>query len=107
RPGNFDLHSLRPEVDLGMHLPEQQRRAYDVGPLVRDLMDERNGESDFADLQPEWAPNIITGLGRFAGCTVDMLANNPLRLGGCLGSLSAEKAAGSCVCAMRSPFRCW
>ena len=34
-----------------------------------------------------WAPNIVTALGRFGGRTVGVVANNPLRLGGCLDSL--------------------
>jgi acetyl-CoA/propionyl-CoA carboxylase carboxyl transferase subunit len=36
---------------------------------------------------------VVTTLGRFAGRTVGVIANNPLRLGGCLDSISAEKAA--------------
>jgi acetyl-CoA/propionyl-CoA carboxylase carboxyl transferase subunit len=35
----------------------------------------------------------VVGLGRLSGRTVGVLANNPLRLGGCLNSESAEKAA--------------
>jgi acetyl-CoA/propionyl-CoA carboxylase carboxyl transferase subunit len=35
----------------------------------------------------------VTTLGRFGGRTVGVLANNPMRLGGCLDSSSAEKAA--------------
>ena len=41
----------------------------------------------------KWAPNIVTTLGRLGGRTVGVIANNPLRLGGCLDSPSAEKAA--------------
>ena len=37
-------------------------------------------------------PHIVTALGRFGGRTVSVVANNPLRLGGCLDSLSAEKS---------------
>ena len=36
---------------------------------------------------------MVVGLGRLSGRTVGILANNPLRLGGCLNSESAEKAA--------------
>jgi acetyl-CoA/propionyl-CoA carboxylase carboxyl transferase subunit len=36
---------------------------------------------------------VVTALGRLAGRTVGVIANNPLRLGGCLDSTSAEKAA--------------
>jgi len=36
---------------------------------------------------------VVTVVGRFAGRTVGVIANNPLRLGGCLDTASAEKAA--------------
>ena len=45
------------------------------------------------ELHAKWAPNVVTTLGRFAGRTVGVIANNPLRLGGCLDAASAEKAA--------------
>ena len=35
-------------------------------------------------IQAKWAPSIVVGLGRLSGRTVGVLANNPLRLGGCL-----------------------
>jgi acetyl-CoA/propionyl-CoA carboxylase carboxyl transferase subunit len=75
-------------ADLGALLPESARRAYDVRPLVTGLLDEPGIE-----LHPRWAPNIVTTLGRQAGRTVGVIANNPLRLGGCLDTTSAEKAA--------------
>jgi acetyl-CoA/propionyl-CoA carboxylase carboxyl transferase subunit len=87
--GSFDLAAIE-DRDLGAHLPENQKRAYDVHPIVADLLDEDEG---VLELQPKWAPNMVTALGRFGGRTVGVLANNPLRLGGCLDSTSAEKAA--------------
>jgi acetyl-CoA/propionyl-CoA carboxylase carboxyl transferase subunit len=69
-------------------LPESARRAYDVHPLVDQMLDEPGFE-----LHAKWAPNIVTTLGRLGGGPVGVLANNPLRLGGCLDSASAEKAA--------------
>jgi acetyl-CoA/propionyl-CoA carboxylase carboxyl transferase subunit len=75
----------RPLRDL---LPESSRRAYDVHPLVNQLLDEPGVE-----LHASWAPNIVTTLGRLGGGSVGVLANNPMRLGGCLDSASAEKAA--------------
>ena len=69
-------------------LPESPRRAYDVHPLIAGLLDDAGIE-----LHPRWAPNVVTALGRFGGRTVGVVANNPLRLGGCLDSLSAEKAS--------------
>ena len=83
--GDSDLHAL---------LPESARRAYDVHPLVEALLDKDDeGNSSFEEFQAKWAPSIVVGIGRLAGRTVGVLANNPLRLGGCLNSESAEKAA--------------
>jgi acetyl-CoA/propionyl-CoA carboxylase carboxyl transferase subunit len=75
--------------DLSGILPESARRAYDVHALVSRLLDD--GSS--IELHPRWAPNVVTTLGRFAGRTVGVVANNPMRLGGCLDAASAEKAA--------------
>ncbi len=74
--------------ELGGLLPESARRAYDVRPLVDGVLD-----TPGLELHPKWAPNIVTSLGRLGGQAVGVVANNPLRLGGCLDSLSAEKAA--------------
>ncbi|GGT10723.1 acyl-CoA carboxylase subunit beta [Nonomuraea spiralis] len=76
------------EADFSSFLPESARRAYDVKPLVNGLLDEAGVE-----LHAKWAPNIVTSLGRLGGRTVGVVANNPLRLGGCLDATSAEKAA--------------
>ncbi|RCW40764.1 acetyl-CoA/propionyl-CoA carboxylase carboxyl transferase subunit [Halopolyspora algeriensis] len=94
RPGLFDLHSVQTEQDLRALLPETARRAYDVKPVIRGILDTDTDEaSDFQEFQAKWAPNVVTGLGRLGGRTVGVIANNPLRKGGCLDSLSAEKAA--------------
>jgi acetyl-CoA/propionyl-CoA carboxylase carboxyl transferase subunit len=77
------------DEDLNALLPESVKRAYDVHPLVDHLLDD--GTS--LELHPRWAPNIVTMLGRLGGRTVGVIANNPLRLGGCLDSPSAEKSA--------------
>jgi acetyl-CoA/propionyl-CoA carboxylase carboxyl transferase subunit len=74
--------------DPGAILPEQPRRAYDARPLVALLLD-----TPGIEFHDAWAPNIITTLGRLAGRTVGVIANNPLRLGGCLDALAADKAA--------------
>jgi acetyl-CoA/propionyl-CoA carboxylase carboxyl transferase subunit len=75
-------------TDLAALMPPETNRAYDVKPVVKALLDEPGVE-----LHSKWAPNIVTTLGRFAGRTVGVIANNPLRLGGCLDAASAEKAA--------------
>nr|WP_061297794.1 carboxyl transferase domain-containing protein [Herbidospora cretacea] len=88
RPGSFDFGALAESRDLAAILPDSPRRAYDVRPLVRAIVDE-----GFLELQPRWAGNILVGLGRLGGRSVGVLANNPIRKGGCLDTLSAEKAS--------------
>ena len=77
------------DVDLAALLPESPRRAYDVHPLINGLLD----DGSMVELHARWAPNVTIALGRLGGRTVGVIASNPLRLGGCLDSLSAEKAA--------------
>jgi acetyl-CoA/propionyl-CoA carboxylase carboxyl transferase subunit len=74
--------------ELAAFLPESPRRAYDVHPLVGGVLDD-----GFVELHPKWARNIVTALGRLGGRTVGVVANNPLRRGGCLDALSADKAS--------------
>ena len=88
-PGRVEIARADGERDLRALLPATARRAYDVRPLVDALLD----EPGLRELQPRWAPNMVIGLGRLAGRTVGVLANNPIRKGGCLDSQSAEKAA--------------
>ncbi len=77
-----------PDTDLAALLPDSPKRAYDVHPLINGILDDPGIE-----LHPRWAPNVVTTLSRLGGRTVGVVANNPLRLGGCLDATSAEKAA--------------
>ena len=88
RQGSLDIAAID-DPDLGDLLPESSKRAYDVHPLVERFLD----EGSMVELHARWAPNIVVALGRLGGRTVGVVANNPLRLGGCLDSTSAEKAA--------------
>src|SRR5882724_78912 len=89
--GHFDRSKAEAgDTDLHALLPDSSRRAYDVHPLVDALFD---SDAPFEEFQAKWAPSIVVGLGRLSGRSVGVIANNPLRLGGCLNSESAEKAA--------------
>ena len=87
--GTLDVGTVE-DLDLAATFPASAKRAYDVHPLVADVLD---SDAERVELHPRWAPNIVTTLGRFGGRTVGVIANNPMRLGGCLDSPSAEKAA--------------
>jgi acetyl-CoA/propionyl-CoA carboxylase carboxyl transferase subunit len=92
-PGPYDLSRAPVHDDLSALLPASAKRAYDVRPLLRAILDPAADGGVFEEFQPKWAPNIVVGLGKLAGRTVGVIANNPLRKGGCLDSLSAEKAS--------------
>src|SRR5262249_36204277 len=84
RQGRFSPADVN-DTDLGALLPAETNRAYDVKPVVNALLD-----GPGVELHAKWAPNVVTTLGRFGGRTVGVIANNPLRLGGCLDATSAE-----------------
>jgi acetyl-CoA/propionyl-CoA carboxylase carboxyl transferase subunit len=88
RLGRVSVADAAESPGLAALFPAEASRAYDVKPVIAALLDEPGLE-----LHAKWAPNIVTTLGRFAGRTVGVVANNPLRLGGCLDASSAEKAA--------------
>lgn len=88
RPGIAGVAGLPDDPEMATLLPKERQRAYNVKPLIDRILDE-----PMEELQARWAPNIVIGLGRLAGRSVGVVANNPLRLGGCLDSTSAEKAS--------------
>ena len=92
RPGVLDPGRAGDGEDLRKLLPASPRRAYDVRPLIKAILDSGD-DAGFDELQAQWAPNMVVGLGRLAGRTIGVLANNPIRKAGCLDSLSAEKAS--------------
>ena len=88
RPGRLRPDAAGDSTGIDAVIPARSNRAYDVRPVVRALLDEPGVE-----LHSKWAPNVVTTLGRLAGRTVGVVANNPLRRGGCLDAAGAEKAA--------------
>ena len=74
--------------DPGPLVPGEHRLSYDMTPVVAAVLD----EGTFLELQPGWAANVVTGLGRLAGRTVGVVANNPVRLAGCLDAASGDKS---------------
>ena len=87
RQGRVDLRRTD-GPDPGAHVPSQHRMSYDVRDVVAAVLD----TGTFLELQEGWAPNVVTGLGRLAGRTVGVVANNPVRLAGCLDAASGDKA---------------
>ena len=79
----------RQEPSLDSLVPENPNEPYDVKELIVKLVD----ESDFFEIQPDYAKNIIIGYGRMEGSTVGIVANQPMVLAGCLDIDASVKAA--------------
>ncbi|HEX2071805.1 MAG TPA: carboxyl transferase domain-containing protein [Thermoleophilaceae bacterium] len=70
-------------------VPERQRRAYAVEPIVETLADE--GSATF--LRERFAPQIVTALARIEGRPVGFVANDTRHTAGAITSDAADKAA--------------
>jgi acetyl-CoA carboxylase carboxyltransferase component len=70
-------------------LPVDEKAGYNVRTVVEALVD----EDSFFEIKPLFAPELVVGLGRLAGNTVGIVANNPAANGGVLFVDSADKAA--------------
>jgi propionyl-CoA carboxylase beta chain len=79
----------RMEMSLDTLVPDNPNKPYDIKELLVKVVD----ESDFFELMPDHAGNIVIGFGRMAGHAVGFVANQPMVLAGCLDIKSSIKAA--------------
>jgi acetyl-CoA carboxylase carboxyltransferase component len=78
-----DQESLRDAV------PERQRRAYAIAPIIETLADE--GSVTF--LRERFAPEMVTALARIEGRPLGFIANDTRHMAGAITSDAADKAA--------------
>ena len=79
----------RIELSLDTLIPENPNTPYDMKELIVKVAD----ESDFYEIQEDFAKNIIVGFIRLEGQTIGVVANQPMVLAGCLDIDSSRKAA--------------
>lgn len=70
-------------------VPDNPRRAYDVRKVIHHLAD----LGSVLELKPAYGRSVVTALVRFAGRTVGVLANQPMRAAGAIDSAASVKAA--------------
>ena len=70
-------------------VPTDESQPFDMLPLIAAICD----QDSFFEVKPEFATELITGLGRIEGRAVGILANQPMAKGGVLFVDSADKAA--------------
>jgi len=70
-------------------VPERERRAYPVAPIVRTLAD----EDSVTILRERFAPEMLTALARIDGRAVGVIANDTMHTAGAITSAASDKAA--------------
>ena len=70
-------------------VPESESKPFDIHTVIEGLVD----TDSFFELKPEYAAELVTGLGRIDGRPVGVVANNSAVRGGVLFNDSADKAA--------------
>ena len=81
---------LRVAPSLDRLVSQEGHAAYDMREVLRATAD----GGDFLEIAAAGAANIVTGLARFGGRTVGVLANQPMVLGGALEAPALVKATG-------------
>lgn len=88
-----DLPSYQPEAPAtpltDATIPERESQPFDVHDVIDGLVD----DDSFFEVKELFAPELVVGLGRMAGETVGIVANNSMAKGGVLFTDSADKAA--------------
>ena len=70
-------------------VPADQNKPFDIKRLIDALVD----ADSWLEVQPKWAPELVTGYARLEGRVVGIVANQPKAKGGVLFVDSADKAA--------------
>jgi acetyl-CoA carboxylase carboxyltransferase component len=86
-PGD-DLADLRSDRLLEL-VPPDGNRAYDVGDVIAEIVD----DGDYLEVHASWAPNIVCALARIDGRVVGVVANQPSVFAGVLDIKASEKGA--------------
>lgn len=79
----------RIEDSLNEIIPDNPNKPYDVKDVIFSVVD----NSEFLEVQRNYAPNIITGYAKFNGAPVGIVANQPNYLAGVLDINASRKAA--------------
>lgn len=70
-------------------IPTDPRKPYDVHDVLAEVMD----NSEFYEIQRDFAANLVVGFARLDGHVVGIVANNPIVKAGCLDVHTASKGA--------------
>ncbi|HQZ84549.1 MAG: propionyl-CoA carboxylase beta chain [Actinomycetota bacterium] len=84
-----DLEVSEEDRELDTIIPDSPNQPYEMHTVIEHVLD----DADFLEVQPLFAPNMITGFGRVEGRPVGVVANQPMQFAGTLDIDASEKAA--------------
>ncbi|MHB1834328.1 MAG: acyl-CoA carboxylase subunit beta [Solirubrobacteraceae bacterium] len=87
--GRVERWSAPDQARLRELVPDRERRAYKVEPIIETLAD----ENSVTFLRPSFAPELTTALIRIEGRPLGVIANNTMHMAGAITSDAADKAA--------------
>jgi propionyl-CoA carboxylase beta chain len=79
----------REAPELDELIPDEATKPYDIKRVIEAVVD----DSDFLEVQPHFADNIVCGLARLGGWSVGIVGNQPKALAGVLDIDASNKAA--------------
>ena len=79
----------RPCPELDSIIPDSTQQSYDVRAVMDSLFD----IDSILEMQPLFAPNLVTAFARLGGISVGIIANQPQHLAGCLDVNASDKAS--------------
>lgn len=79
----------RVDMSLSTLVPQNPNKPYDMRQLIERIID----EGDFFELQPDFAQNLVIGFAYMEGMPVGIVANQPMKLAGCLDIDASRKGA--------------
>lgn len=77
------------QENLDTFMPDDTNAGYDMHDLLVHLFD----SDDLLEVQPNFAPNLITTFARIDGRSVGVVASQPLEFAGCIDADAADKGA--------------
>lgn len=75
--------------ELNSIIPDNSNQSYDIKQIIVSIVD----NSDFYEVHPYFAQNIITAFARMDGQTIGIIANQPKAMAGCLDINASDKAS--------------
>ncbi|MFF9477728.1 acyl-CoA carboxylase subunit beta [Streptomyces sp. NPDC014733] len=88
-PEEADLETSDHDRELDTLIPDSANQPYEMVTVLEHILD----DGEFLEVQPLYAPNILTGYGRVEGHSVGIVANQPMQFAGTLDIKASEKAA--------------